>query len=211
MRDQITIKTANGETYSNVAASVQGNMVMTFRTGIPIRQGDQIIRLTPAGVEELFIVEDPGFYSKFGSIPANYQMQVRRATPAPTKSSAMAAPETAYVKAFRMLLVIYEKTRASKEPIMVEDIRDELGLSKEDAEAAWRYLRDKNLIQTFKIDYAARINAYGEDAVEADRLHPDEPAKNFPSVTYNVVNVQYMVGSTIQQGGDHAIITKKDK
>jgi hypothetical protein len=128
----------------------------------------------------------------------------------------MATPETVYAKAFRMLEVIYEQTRGRKEPIFVEDIRNELGLSEEDANEAWRYLRDKNLIETFNIPYTARINAYGLDAIEKARLHPDEPAKNFPAVTYNyitqnILTVGTAINSPIQQGGAHANITKKGK
>jgi len=208
MKDQVTVKTMEGKTYTNIAALVQGDKILMSRTDIPIRPGDRISRRTPAGVEETFIVEDPGFNSGMGGIPATYQMRVRRA---PESTKSITNPETVYAKAFRMLEVIYEQTRGKEEPILVEDIQNKLGLSEGDAKEAWRYLRDKNIIETFSIPYTARINAYGIDIIENARLHPDEPAKNFPSVTYNYINIQNMVGSTIQQGGAHAIITKEGK
>lgn len=219
MNDQVTVKTMDGETYTNIAASVQRDMIITMRTDIPIRPGDQISRRTPAGVEEIFIVEDPGFHSGTSGIPATYLIRVRRAAPASTKSIVMATPETLYTKAFRLLDFIDKETRGKEEPIhlfnevgLVE--HKEIGLSEEDTIAAWQYLRQKNLIKNFKLKrapYPALINGYGIDAIETARMNPDEPAKNFPSVTYNYINVQYMVGSTIQQSGAHANITKKGK
>jgi hypothetical protein len=212
MNDQVTVKTMEGKTYTNIAALVQSDKILTSRADIPIRPGDQIIRVTPAGVEEVFIVEDPGFCSGLRGIPAHYQMRVRRAPATATKNIVMATPETVYSKALRLLQAIYEHTHGSEEPVFVlEKINSEIGLSEDDAKAAWRYLRDKNLIDTFSIDYMARINAYGIDTIETARLHPDEPAKNFPSVTYNNINIQNMIGSTIQQGGAHANITKREK
>lgn len=212
MNDQVTVKTQDGKTYTNIAASVQRNKIFTTRTDIPIRPGDQISRLTPAGVEEIFIVEDPGFHSGMMDLPPTYQMRVRRAAPSPTKSNVMATPETVYSKALRLLQAIYEQTHDSDEPIFVlEKVKNEIGLSEDEAKAAWRYLRDKHLIDTFSIDYTALINANGVDIIETARLHPDEPAKHFPSVTYNYITIQNMVGSTIQQGGAHANITKEGK
>ena len=77
MNDRVTIKTIDGKTYTDIAASVQRNRIFTQRTDIPIRSGDQIIRITPAGVEEIFIVEAPGFHGGMEDIPATYQMRVR--------------------------------------------------------------------------------------------------------------------------------------
>jgi hypothetical protein len=202
MNDEVTVKTTDGKVYTKVPASVQRNKVFTQRTDIPIRPGDEIIRTTPAGVDEIFIVEDPGFHSGFEDLPATYQMLVRRAAPPPPKSAA---------DALRLLKAIYEHTHHHEEPVFVGNIKNEIGLSQEEAEAAWRYLRDKQLIDTFSINYTARINANGIDVIEAARLHPDEPARCFPSVTYNYINVQTMIGSTIQQGGSRANIVKKEE
>ena len=78
MTDRITVRTSEGKIFMDVAASVQGNKVFTERTEIPLRPGDQISRITPAGVEETFIIEDPGFHSGGGDLPDTYQMRVRR-------------------------------------------------------------------------------------------------------------------------------------
>jgi hypothetical protein len=78
MTDRITVRTSEGKIFMDVAASVQGNKVFTERTEIPLRPGDQISCITPAGVEETFIIEDPGFHSGGGDLPDTYQMRVRR-------------------------------------------------------------------------------------------------------------------------------------
>jgi len=79
LTDTVTIKTKDGQTFPDVRASVQTGTIFTKRTDIPIQPGDEVIRRTPAGIDEVFVVQDPGFHAKFGSIPASYQMVVRRA------------------------------------------------------------------------------------------------------------------------------------
>lgn len=79
MNDIVTIQTGNGEVYTNIRASVQGKKIFTERTDIPISPGDRVIRRTNAGVEEVFIIEDPGFQKGLGPIGDAYQMTVHRA------------------------------------------------------------------------------------------------------------------------------------
>ena len=89
MKDRVTIRNVSGDTHKDVAASVQPGKIYTDRTDIPIRPGDEIIRQTPAGVEEIFIVEDPGFHSGGKSVPDFYEMIVRRADAKPTTPGGM--------------------------------------------------------------------------------------------------------------------------
>jgi hypothetical protein len=86
LTDTVTIRTKDGQTFSDVRASVQTGKIFTPRTDIPIQPGDEVIRRTPAGIDEVFVVKDPGFHAKFGGIPASYQMVVRRAD-APASAS----------------------------------------------------------------------------------------------------------------------------
>lgn len=106
-------------------------------------------------------------------------------------------------KAMRLLKALYDATRARTEPVFIEEMNT--GLSEEDAKAAWRYLKDRRLIDTFSIPYTARINGAGVDAIEGAQSHPDQPSANFPSVSYNIVyntmNVGTMSNSPVQQGG----------
>jgi hypothetical protein len=78
MTDKINIKTSDGRIFTDVAATVHGNKIITLRTDIPLRPSDQISRVTPSGVEENFIIEDPGFRSGGGDLPDTYEMRVIR-------------------------------------------------------------------------------------------------------------------------------------
>jgi len=111
-------------------------------------------------------------------------------------------------KALRLLKGIYDQTRSGGDPIFVAELAEAAGLTEPESEAAWRYLKDKCLIQTFNIDYTARINAAGIHAIEDAKSHPDQPIHAFPSVTYNIVNNTTNIGkatnSTAQQAGPQA-------
>lgn len=106
-------------------------------------------------------------------------------------------------RALRLLKLLYDATRARTEPVFIEELNS--GLSEEDAKAAWRYLKDRGLIDTFNIAYTARINGAGVNAIEGAQRRPDQPSANFPSVSYNIVyntlHVGTMHNSPIQQGG----------
>lgn len=109
-------------------------------------------------------------------------------------------------KALRLLKALYDATRAKTEPVSIEEMNT--GLSEEDAKAAWRYLKDRGLIDTFNIPYTARINGAGVDAIEGAQRRPDQPSANFPSVSYNIVyntmNIGTVSNSPVQQGGVHS-------
>lgn len=119
------------------------------------------------------------------------------------RSAIVTENSTNQSKALRLLQALYDATRARTEPVFIEELNT--GLSEEDAKAAWRYLRDRRLIDTFNIDYTARINGAGIDAIEGAKSRPDQPSANFPSVSYNIVHNTMHVGtmnnSPIQQGG----------
>jgi hypothetical protein len=83
MKDRVTIRTADGTVHEDVRASVQGERIFTERTDIPVRPGDTLTRSTPAGVEEVFVVVDPGLHAGLSGFPSTYQMRVRRADAPP--------------------------------------------------------------------------------------------------------------------------------
>jgi hypothetical protein len=119
------------------------------------------------------------------------------------RSAIVTENSTNQSKALLLLKALYDATRAKTEPVFIEEMNT--GLSKEDAKAAWRYLKDRGLIDTFSISYTARINAAGIDAIEGAQRRPDQPSANFPSVSYNIVyntmNVGTISHSPVQQGG----------
>lgn len=119
------------------------------------------------------------------------------------RSAIVTENSTNQSKAMRLLKALYDATRAKTEPVFIEEMNT--GLSEEDAKAAWRYLKDRGLIDTFNRPYTARINGAGVDAIEGAQSHPDQPSANFPSVSYNIVyntmNVGTVSNSPVQQGG----------
>lgn len=79
LNDRINIHTADGKNFYDVMASVQRKEIILEAQGIPIRPGDEVTRTTSAGVEEKFIIIDPGFQKGNDPIPDLYHMVVRRA------------------------------------------------------------------------------------------------------------------------------------
>ena len=78
-------------------------------------------------------------------------------------------------KAWMLLKAIYEKTRIDDLP--TDDVtRLDTGLTEEEAIGAFRYLKDKGLIETFELPYAARINANGIDAIENPPAEQEQSA-----------------------------------
>jgi hypothetical protein len=119
------------------------------------------------------------------------------------RSALVTENSTNQSKALRLLQALYDATRNQTEPAIVHMLNT--GLSEQESQAAWRYLKDRGLIETFSIPYTARINAAGIDAIEGAKRRPDQPSANFPSVSYNIVyntmHVGTMNNSPVQQGG----------
>jgi len=115
--------------------------------------------------------------------------------------SIMSEAEKSQTKALRLLQGIYDRTRNGEDPIFVTEPGLAAGFSEHEAQAAWRYLKDRGLIETFNLPYTARVNAAGIHAIEDARRHPDQPIQAFPSITYNVVNIGTAFNSLVQQGG----------
>ena len=111
-------------------------------------------------------------------------------------------------KALRLLKGIYDESRDGDAPVFVNQLAAITGLSESEAQAAWRYLKDKGLIEIFNLPYTARVNARGIDAIEDAQSRPDEPIEAFPAVTYNIVNNTTTIGTAInsqfQQAGSHS-------
>jgi hypothetical protein len=70
-------------------------------------------------------------------------------------------------KAYRLLKAIKARTENSHQPIFVAELAPELHMGEGELQSAFRYLKDKRWIDTFNIDYTARINAAGHELVEA--------------------------------------------
>lgn len=200
MTDTLVLHKRDGRTFPGIRASVSSSGVLIPDVSLPIEAGDKLTRILPNGITDTFIVDDPGFHGTFSDIAAHFQVKFHRAGSEkpvlPVQSNAL-----------HLLRAIYDKTHNQPHP--VDDVAQlKIGLTEEESRAAWRYLRDKNLIQTFSVHYAARINGNGVDAIENAQSHPNQPTSGFPLVTYNnvynTVHVGSMVGSSVQQAGANA-------
>lgn len=78
MTDRVGILKKSGKKYENISASVQSGKIFINESEILIETGDLINRNMSNGGQETFEVIDPGFHEKFHSIPAGYQIEVRK-------------------------------------------------------------------------------------------------------------------------------------
>lgn len=78
MTDTISILKKDGNQLEGIKASVQSDKIFISGTTLLIESGDLIQRRMSNGGEETFEVIDPGFHEKFRSIPAGYQMTVKK-------------------------------------------------------------------------------------------------------------------------------------
>lgn len=79
LTDKVTIRRRDGRVCRDIAAAVQTSKSFIQRSDIPIQPGDEVVRSTPAGVDEVCVVDDPEFHTACHGIPTGYQMRVRRA------------------------------------------------------------------------------------------------------------------------------------
>jgi hypothetical protein len=97
----------------------------------------------------------------------------------------------------RLLKALYDQSKSTSDPAFVDRLAQVAGLTGQEAQRAWHYLKDKRLIKTFNLPYTARINARGIDSIEEAEQHPDQPGRSFPAVTYNIVNNTTNIGTAV--------------
>lgn len=78
MQDTIDLLKQDGTRKSGIKGSVQKGKIITFDSSVLIEPNDLLIRRATNGAEETYEVLDPVFHEKFGSIPASYQIEVRK-------------------------------------------------------------------------------------------------------------------------------------
>lgn len=76
MTDTIKVIKKDGNEYGTYKASVQAKRIYLIQSEPLIEEGDTIQRIMSNGATEKYIVVDPGFKERFGTIQANYQMTV---------------------------------------------------------------------------------------------------------------------------------------
>ena len=78
LTDTVTLIKRDGTTVDEIKASVQSKKIFIMRNDLLIETGDLVQRKMSNGAEETYEVIDPGFHEKLHSIPAGYQMVVRK-------------------------------------------------------------------------------------------------------------------------------------
>ena len=84
LTDKVTLIKRSGMLAADIPASVQNNKIFINDASLVIEPGDLIERVASNGLRETYEVVDPGFYEKFHSMEAHYQVTVRRSSNAPT-------------------------------------------------------------------------------------------------------------------------------
>jgi hypothetical protein len=83
LTDRITLIKRSGERVADVPASVQKNRIYINDASLVIESGDLLERVASNGLRETYEVVHSGFYEKFHSIEAHYQITVRPVINAP--------------------------------------------------------------------------------------------------------------------------------
>ena len=78
LNDRVRVMRFSGEEHADIPASVQKNKIFIQQSDILIETGDFVERKMSNGDIELYEVIDPGFHEGLGSIPAGYQMIVKK-------------------------------------------------------------------------------------------------------------------------------------
>ncbi|WP_336073683.1 hypothetical protein [Priestia megaterium] len=80
MKDKVSLKRKNGQVYTDIRAGLQKGKILIEDISIIIEEGDTLSRILPSGTSEEYIVLTIHQYNKRFSIPAYYELEVRKRT-----------------------------------------------------------------------------------------------------------------------------------
>lgn len=107
---------------------------------------------------------------------------------------------------FKFLKTLYEVTQGDEYKfVSMWDIGEELGFSRNDVELISQYLAGEDLIKFMTLGGGISITHWGVVQVEEALEKPDKPTDYFPPT--NIINIQNMIGSQIQQGNSESVQT----
>jgi len=107
----------------------------------------------------------------------------------------------------RYLNALYEAVDGSQfKYVSFQELGAELGIDPSEVVDIVQYLAEERLVET--TNAAIALSHRGLKEVEAARLRPNEPTEHFPA-SVNIINVQSMVGSVIQQAGAGSLLTQQ--
>src|SRR5258705_3206600 len=81
LTSMLSLHKPDGSVFENIKASVYEDGILITDIGFPIEAGDRLVRVLASGIKEAFIVKDPRYCEKIGSIPAHFRLNVRQAVP----------------------------------------------------------------------------------------------------------------------------------
>ena len=109
-------------------------------------------------------------------------------------------------KRFDFLRLMYESTQGDQHEIVsLSNIAQELNLEEREAYRIAQYLDGEHLIGFITMGGGLGITHYGVVEMERALSEPDKPTEHFLPI--NVIHVEHMVGSQIQQGTMNSIQT----
>jgi hypothetical protein len=79
LTDKVALLKDDGTIRENIPASVSQKGILIQDVTLPIAVGDKLIRKQPSGLEDVFVVDDPGYHAEFHGIPAAFQIRYHRA------------------------------------------------------------------------------------------------------------------------------------
>ncbi|MFN0075339.1 MAG: hypothetical protein ACKVY0_02580 [Prosthecobacter sp.] len=109
------------------------------------------------------------------------------------------------LKRFQYLKALYEATGGSSSAYIQTPyvLGETLGFSGDETMRIDEYLRGEGLVKRLGLAGETTITHQGVVEVEAALSQPQKPTEHFPPVV-NILNVQQMYGSQIQQGTSHS-------
>ena len=78
LTEKISLTKSDGSVYEDIPAGVQSECIFVTDVSLPIECGDKLTRRLPSGVEQVFVVVDPGYEAGLGPIKPHYQIKYRR-------------------------------------------------------------------------------------------------------------------------------------
>ncbi|MGZ5036515.1 MAG: hypothetical protein ACXWHB_13980 [Usitatibacter sp.] len=78
MNDTVDVLKTDGQRIPGLKASIQRTRIVMAAEGLLVEPGDLVQRRMTNGVEETYLVLDPGFHEGFHGTAAHYQMEVKK-------------------------------------------------------------------------------------------------------------------------------------
>lgn len=108
------------------------------------------------------------------------------------------------VKRFKFLKLLYEVTGGNQSYFVnMWEVGQELGYDRKDIDLICQYLKGEGLIEYKTLGGGISITHWGVMQIEEAVSEPEKKTQYFPSVV-NIINVEQMNNSQIQQGNDRS-------